>query len=152
MAKPYTHAENSAKHFGGKPEDYLAIHEFMDSSKSVMCDARHRALTHNTWFITTILDRVFGSAIKNSDGKMIPVREIGERHCLEDFGERFVPSAQDYLQFLAPQPWMNNGADAPPSTPAFAPKTVGTEETMKEVRKAVERVRGADRSQPMKFD
>ena len=46
--KPIIHAESSARKFGGQPEDYLEIHNFMDSSKSVIADNRHRALTHNT--------------------------------------------------------------------------------------------------------
>ncbi len=30
MSKPYIHALSSAKKFGGKPEDYLEIHQLMD--------------------------------------------------------------------------------------------------------------------------
>ena len=40
MAKPWIHAVSSAKRFGGVPDDYLAIHEFMDSSKSTIADMR----------------------------------------------------------------------------------------------------------------
>lgn len=98
-----------------KPEDYLPIHELMDSSKAAMPDNRHRAMTHNSWFITTILDKIFGSAIKNSDGKMIPTRDIGEQHVAEDFGEKFIPSAQDHLQFMEAKGWMSNTGEYPPS-------------------------------------
>ncbi len=115
MAKPYVHAQSSAEKFGGKPEDYIAIHDFMDSSKAAMPDNRHRALTHHTWFITVVLDRVFGPAIKNSDGKMIPTRDIGEQHVAEDYGDKFIPSAQDYLQFMEAKPWMSNAGGYPPS-------------------------------------
>lgn len=51
MSKPMLHAISSAKKKGGVPEDYLPIHQFMDSSKSTFADNRHRALTHNAWFI-----------------------------------------------------------------------------------------------------
>lgn len=122
MSKPWIHAVSSAKIYGGKPEDYLAIHEFMDSSKATMSDNRHRALTHNTWFITTILHRIFGSTIKNSDGNAVPVRDIGEQHCLEDFGGRFVPTVQDYLGEMDSKPWMSNEPDFPPSSRRVAPK------------------------------
>ena len=44
MSKPYVHAVSSAKKFGGIWEDYIDIHEFLDSSKAVMSDLRHRAL------------------------------------------------------------------------------------------------------------
>lgn len=115
MAKPWIHAESSARKFGGKPEDYIEIHNLMDSSKGVIADSRHRALTHNSWFLSTILERVFGVTIKNSNGRTVSVRDIGEQHILEDFGGRFIPSAQDYIQEIEMQEWMLQGKGAPPS-------------------------------------
>ena len=41
MAKSDKHAESSAKQYGGSSEDYLEIHEMMDSSKSAHADNRH---------------------------------------------------------------------------------------------------------------
>lgn len=114
MAKPYVHAVSSARRFGGRPEDYLEIHSFMDSSKAVFPDNRHRALTHNAWFIGVVLERVFGVTFTNSDGRVVSVRDVGEQHVLEDFGGRFIPSAQDYLEALALEPWMS-GRGTPPS-------------------------------------
>ncbi len=120
MGKPYMHAEVSAKRFGGKSEDYLAIHELMDSSKLAIADNRHRALTHNTWFIEMILKRVFGASIKNSDGKTVSVQDIGEQHCLDDFTHRFIPTAQDYLQEMNVMSWMSNrDGDVPSSAKKF---------------------------------
>lgn len=107
MAKPFIHALSSAKKFGGKPEDYIDIHNLMDSSKSVIADNRHRALTHNSWFISQIIERIFGITLINSDGKEISTREIAEQHVLEDFGGKFIPSAQDYLQEIQYHQWMN---------------------------------------------
>ena len=113
--KPHVHAESSAKKFGGKPNDYLEIHKFLDSSKATMCDHRHRALTHNSWFIAVVLPRVFGELIINSDGTQVSVVEIGEQHVLEDFRGNFVPSVQDWLAEIEYQPWMDNGNGMPPS-------------------------------------
>ena len=48
MAKADIHSESSAKKFGGKAEDYLEVHEFMDSSKAFCSDNRHRTLFHST--------------------------------------------------------------------------------------------------------
>lgn len=110
MSKPYIHAESSAKKFGGTWEDYIDIHEFMDSSKSVIADNRHRALTHNSWFISVVIPKVFGETFKRqSDGKIVSSRDIAEQHCLEDFGNRFIPSASDYINHLKLQEWMNQG-------------------------------------------
>lgn len=117
MSKPYIHAMSSAKKFGGVAEDYLDIHNLMDSSKATIADNRHRALTHNAWFIGTILEKVFGTTRKNSAGRTYSVRDIGEQHVLEDFGKKFIPSAQDYLQEIEFKSWMQNGRGVPPSCP-----------------------------------
>lgn len=109
---------SSARKYGGRPEDYIEIHNLMDSSKGCIGDNRHRCLTHNSWFIGAggPLERIFGVVIKNSDGRDVSVRDIGEQHVLEDFGMRFIPTPQDYLQEMEPKPWMSNGrGDAPPS-------------------------------------
>lgn len=127
MAKPFIHAKSSAKRFGGKPEDYEPIHTFLDCSKGAIADNRHRALTHNSWFLANVLERVkFHNSgpetpdcrfptIINSDGRAVSVRDIGEQHCLEDFGHKFIPSAQDYLQEMEYTTWMQNGMQTPPS-------------------------------------
>jgi hypothetical protein len=115
MAKPFIHAMSSAKRFGGRPDEYMPIHELLDASKGSIADNRHRALTHNSWFLSVILERIFGPTIKNSNGRLVSVREIGEQHVLEDFRNKFIPSAQDYLAEIEFQPWMDNGHGVPPS-------------------------------------
>ncbi|MCX4554121.1 hypothetical protein [Streptomyces sp. NBC_01500] len=37
----WNHAVSAAKKWGGQPEHYLPIEEFIDSSKKVLGDARH---------------------------------------------------------------------------------------------------------------
>ena len=122
MGSPIIHAELSAKRFGGKPEDYLKIHELMDSSKEAMSDLRHRVLTHNSWFVTKILEMIFGPTIENSEGKKISVRLIGQWHVMEDFQGAF-PTVQDYVTNFKLQPWMDNGKDGarPPSEEGLPP-------------------------------
>ena len=127
MSKPYIHAISSAKRYGGKPEDYEEIHNFLDSSKSSFPDNRHRAITHNSYFIGIVLERIhFSNAgpmtpdnrfpyIINSDGKKVFVRDIGEQHVLEDYKNRFIPSVADFLNELDFKDWMQNGMDIPPS-------------------------------------
>ena len=115
MAKPYVHAQSSVRKFGGKPEDYIDIHNLMDSSKATFPDNRHRALTHNSWFIGHVLEKIFGVVITNSDGKKVSVRDIGEQHVLEDYGH-FIPTAQDFLQEMEYKNWMSGGGKGfPPS-------------------------------------
>ncbi len=115
MSKPYIHSVSSTRKFGGVPEDYIEIHNLMDSSKGAIPDNRHRALTHTSWFLSTILERIFGVTITNSSGRKVSVRDIGEQHILEDFGGKFIPTAQDYLQEMEFKKWMQKGSEVPTS-------------------------------------
>lgn len=103
MAHPLKHAESSAKKFGGKPEDYIAIHNWFDESKAYFADFRHRALRHHAEGIF-LAERLFGIAIPNSNGKQVPVRYIGEQHVREDLGR--IPGVYDWLSQIRPERWM----------------------------------------------
>ena len=48
MTHPLHHAESSVRRWGGEPRDYLAIHEWLDATKELFCDFRHRALRHHS--------------------------------------------------------------------------------------------------------
>lgn len=124
MAKPIVHAESSARQFGGVAEDYLPIHDLMDSSKGAIPDNRHRALTHTSWFLSTILERIFGPTITNADGKRVSVRAIGEQHIREDYGG-IIPTAQDFLAVMDLEPWMSRGprGPVPPSAERVAARS-----------------------------
>lgn len=104
MSNPYHHALSSARKFGGEWLDYVAIHEWFDGSKAVMCDCRHRALRHHAEGIATAIT-LFGTVIKNSAGQMVPVRLIGEQHVREDLGR--IPTAEEWLREIPLRPWMN---------------------------------------------
>ncbi len=103
MGHPVEHARNSAKKFGGKPEDYLEIHCWFDQSKELMADMRHRALRHHSAGIYEA-ERIFGHEITNSDGNLVQVRYIGEQHVLEDLG--FIPTLEDWFENMELQDWM----------------------------------------------
>jgi hypothetical protein len=47
---------------------------------------------------------LFGVAIENSEGKLVPVRYVGEQHVKEDLGR--IPTAQDWLSMIRSQRWM----------------------------------------------
>lgn len=109
MANPLIHSKSSVKRWGGKVEDYLPIHELIDSPKTTMNNNSVRLLTHNTWFAYHIVPKIFGYNITNSDGRSVDVVDIAMLHISEDFRHRFIPTPQDYLKHLSVQPWMNNG-------------------------------------------
>ena len=108
MANPEIHSKSSVKRWGGKIIDYIAIHELLDSPKATMNNNSSRMLTHNTWFAYTIIPKIFGYNIINSDGKSVDTIDIAMLHILEDY-RKFVPTPQDFLKHLEIQPWMNNG-------------------------------------------
>jgi hypothetical protein len=99
----YYHAVSSSRTHGGTPEDYITLHSWFDESKAHMADVRHRALRHHTEGIF-MAEKIFGVTLKNSVGKTVPVRILGEQHVKEDLG--FIPSVKDWLQHIALQPWM----------------------------------------------
>ncbi|HEX5481710.1 MAG TPA: hypothetical protein VFZ08_03690 [Terriglobia bacterium] len=103
MAHPIRHAESSARKFGGKAEDYLAVHSWFDESKAFFPDFRHRALRHHSQGIF-MAERLFGASLVNSDGRVVAVRYLGEQHVREDLGR--IPTLQDWLVNLKPAPWM----------------------------------------------
>jgi hypothetical protein len=103
MAHPWHHALRSAKLFGGKPEDYLAIHAWFDESKAHLPDLRHRALRHHSEGIF-LCERLTGVVVRNSDGKEIPTRLVGEQHVKDDLG--WIPTVKDWLVNLKIEPWM----------------------------------------------
>lgn len=122
MSKPYIHSLSSVKQWGGTPEDYLPIHNWFDATKAIIADNRHRALRHHSEGIF-LCESIFGVVITNSDSRKVSVRDIGERHILEDFGGRFIPTAQDYLQQIEFQDWMSNGKGEPASSAKLVTKS-----------------------------
>lgn len=72
MAHSYHHAVSSARKFGGVPEDYIDIHTWLDSSKEIVGDFRHRALRHHAEGCFAA-ETLFGTTITNSAGRNVPV-------------------------------------------------------------------------------
>lgn len=102
--KPLIHAKINVKQYGGNVNDYIPIHNLIDSSKVTHPDVRHRALLHSA-FGCYIVEQVFGVYIENSDGKLISTRDIAEDHIIQDLG--FLPSVSHYLNNMEIQPWMS---------------------------------------------
>jgi hypothetical protein len=111
MTHPIFHAQSSVRRFGGKVEDYSAIHNWLDCTKEMFADFRHRAIRHHSQGVFEC-ERVFGETIINSDGRIVPVRYIAERHIQEDCGG-IVPSVSDWLSRIRPEAWMSRGYRLP---------------------------------------
>lgn len=119
----YYHAVISAKKHGGVPEDYQPLHDFIDSSKATMADARHRAILHSTFGIF-VTEKVFGHTITNSEGKEIPTRLLAEEHIHDDLG--FIPTPEHYLGEMPCKMWMSGTVKKTKITPSV-PEEPSTE-------------------------
>lgn len=102
--KPYLHSRIHAKKYGGAPEDYADIDDFIDSSKAAMADVRHRAILHSA-FGCFIVEQVFGRTRVNSEGKVYSPRDVAEDHIQQDLG--FIPTVENYLSNMTVQTWMS---------------------------------------------
>jgi hypothetical protein len=106
MSHPYHHALSSVKKFGGQVDDYLAIHSWLDATKSHFANFRHRALRHNRTAVDTavaVFDRrgiSHNGVLINSDGLDVPVTAVANQHIGEDCG--CVPSAMDWVLSVNP--------------------------------------------------
>lgn len=107
MSHPYHHALSSSKKWGGVPDDYIEIHSWFDRSKIGFGDFRHRAMFHHAEGVFWC-EQVFGQTLTNSDGRIVPVRVIGEQHVMEDLGR--IPTMSDWCSEIVPRPWMNKTA------------------------------------------
>lgn len=102
--KPYIHAKISAKKFGGEAKDYIDIHDFIDHTKELLPDVRHRALLHNA-FGCFMVEKIFGHTRVNSAGKEYSPRDVAEAHVIEDLG--FIPTVEAYLKNMSIEGWMS---------------------------------------------
>lgn len=98
---PHKHSLISVNKRGGVIEDYYKIHSFIDSTKELCSDNRHRIL-HNLWGVRRIVIPIFGRTIVNSDGREILVKEICEDdHILPDYNHRFLPNLSDFVDAIS---------------------------------------------------
>lgn len=102
--KPFLHGRLHAKKYGGHPDDYADIDDFIDSSKAAYPDFRHRAILHSA-FGCYLVEQMFGRTRTNSAGVTYSPRDIAEDHIIQDLG--FIPTVEKYLENMTPQPWMS---------------------------------------------
>ncbi|MCS6796184.1 MAG: hypothetical protein NZ516_09515, partial [Raineya sp.] len=91
----WEHSLLSQRKFGGKPQDYEAIHSFLDSSKYFLYHVKHRLLLHHLLGVEWAVE-LFGNYVVNSEGKTILVRDIAVEHCREDLDGK-IPTLYDWL-------------------------------------------------------
>lgn len=94
------HSQISVRKRGGIIEDYLKIHDFIDSTKELCSDNRHRIL-HTMWGIKRVIVPIFGHTITNSSKKNVNVKDLCEQdHILPDYQNRFIPTLSDFVNSI----------------------------------------------------
>lgn len=116
--KPYLHGIKHAHKYGGSPDDYADIDDFIDSSKATFPDFRHRAILHSA-FGCYVVEQMFGRVRQNSAGLNYSPRDVAEDHIIQDLG--FIPTVEKYLQNMTPQPWMSGTLKNSSKTRKFVP-------------------------------
>ena len=101
--KPLDHAKSSVRRWGGIVEDYIDIHEWIDSSKAHVPDMRHRAMFHHSFGIYLVQEK-FGVILNLSSNRTISVRDVAEQHVIEDMGR--IPTVEDYLRGMPIYEWL----------------------------------------------
>ncbi len=95
------HCQISVKRWGGVESDYLEIHDFIDHTKNLCADARHRIL-HTQWAINHIIVPIFGHTLVNSEGKSVDIKDMCERdHLLVDYQNKFIPTLSDFVEAIS---------------------------------------------------
>lgn len=116
------HAISSANAFGGNPEDYYALHRWMDRGRRGTDRLLHRMLAHHTQGIDDAI-AIFGDAITNSTGRKVPTSLLTRQHIIEDLG--FVPVLEHYMELLHCPRWASKPAKLLHSKLALAPADAG---------------------------
>lgn len=93
--------KESQSRWGGVPEDYLSIHEFLDERYPRIAN---RLIPHHHSLGIFDCESIFGEVIHNSIGRPIPVRVIAEKHINDELGS--IPPTLDLIQLIKPKPWM----------------------------------------------
>lgn len=105
MGHPIQHAKSSVKKWGGQISDYLPIHEWFDETKAWVGHSIHRMFRHHSEGIFEC-EKIFGSVLTNSDGKVVYTRYVGEQHVKEDCNG-YIPTAKEWVDNLkTPKEWM----------------------------------------------
>jgi hypothetical protein len=112
MAHPIIHAKSSAKKFGGKWEEYIHLHNWLDETKAWVGHQNHRMFRHHSEGIFE-MEKIFGQTFVNSENKIVYVRYVGEQHVREDCYNH-IPSASEWLKCITMREkpiWMSKTLD-----------------------------------------
>ena len=77
--KPLQHARITAHRYGGKWQDWIAIHDWIERSKAIFPSMQHRVLLHSD-FGEWLAVRIHSEAIESEDGIVISTYDLFRDH------------------------------------------------------------------------
>lgn len=98
--KPLQHAQISQKNHGGTWQDYVEIHNFLDSSKAACAHFKHRFFLHHAEGVELGV-KMLGQNFVNSEKKTIQTRQLLTEHLIEDIGR--IVTVEDWSRDLLPK-------------------------------------------------
>jgi len=101
--KPLQHARISAHRYGGRWQDWIAIHDWIDRSKMIFPSMQHRMFLHSD-FGEWLIIRIHGESIEAEDGTVISTRDLFRDHQVEDLGR--VVTLAEWLREIDAGYWM----------------------------------------------
>ena len=113
---PHHHAVSRRKEVGRRSIRLPADPRMVRRLEGTPARLEAQGLRHHSEGIFAC-EEVFGTTLTNSEGRVVPVRQVGEQHVTEDLGR--IPTAADWLRSIKVQPWMLRRA-SPTTAPAAA--------------------------------
>jgi len=101
--KPLQHARISAHRYGGRWQDWISFHDWIDRSKAIFPSMQHRMFLHSD-FGEWLMVRVHGESIEAEDGTVISTRDLFRDHQVEDLGR--VVTLPEWLREIDAGYWM----------------------------------------------
>lgn len=96
--KPLQHAQISAHRYGGRWQDWLRFHDWVDQSKALFASMQHRMLLHSdfgAWLAPLVFGEVFTAGEASAR-----TADLFDDHQLEDLGRTYTLS--EWLKELRP--------------------------------------------------
>jgi hypothetical protein len=100
--KPLQHAQITARRYGGRWQDWIGIHNWIDRSKALFPGMRHRMFLHSD-FGEWLTVRIHGDAIEAEDGTTVTTPDLFRDHQVEDLGR--VVKLSEWLREIDATHW-----------------------------------------------
>lgn len=100
-----SHARADAVRYGGLADEYLFVHQFVDSVVPRGLHPKPCRLVLHHAYGAFVAERALGLSFVNSAYRTVHVRDLVEQHVLRELGR--IPDLGDWLRPMKTAPWMS---------------------------------------------